>query len=109
MKLNPEGSCLLLDSNERMALLPELDYFPSFIWKICNKSIALLCLDEVLAFHTGNNRLSHLPATQLADALNLHFPYGQVCRGESTTYSLSLDWDASDASASALLSVCTDS
>lgn len=65
MKLNLEGSCLLPDSNEGMALLPELDYFPSFIWKICNKSIALLCLDEGLAFHTGNNRLSHLPATQL--------------------------------------------
>lgn len=65
MKLNLEGSCLLPGSNEEMALLPELDYFPSFMWKICNKSIALLCLDEVLAFHTGNNGFSHMPAMQL--------------------------------------------
>lgn len=32
-------------SNERMALVPELDYIPPTVWKFCNKSIALLCPD----------------------------------------------------------------
>jgi hypothetical protein len=66
------------DSNEGMALLPELDYFPLFIWKIYNKSIALLCLDDVLAFHIGNNRLSF--ACNITGIKLTHFPYVQVCR-----------------------------
>lgn len=70
-------------SNAGMALLPELDYFPPFTWKICNKSIALLCLDGVLAFPIGNNRLSY--ACNATRVKLTHFPCGQVCREPTTS------------------------
>lgn len=65
-------------SNERMALVPELDYFSPLVLKVCNKSMALLHPDWGPGFSHWQHQ--SLIWVQCIGIKLTHFPYGQVCR-----------------------------